>query len=809
MKHMKYYIRLSVMVCIGLSGGLSSASKPSMEKITPPIGTRGTSFSVAAIGSGLSDVKNVVFYEPGVSCSSIEVLRDDEIRLQIEAETNCKLGSHPFRLSGPNGVSEIRSITLTPFSMLSEEEASKKVLAGTNTILGSLEGDAIDSYEIELKEGETFSAEVHAMRLGAGFLDTKLELVDSDGSSIVTSDDSPLTKQDPSFSIRAPKSDRYRLSITSVDGRADADSPYALHVGPFPRPYGIFPIGVSAGSVQQVFAVHDDPTLKAEYTVTTDRDSRGTHGFEISQNGISCPSLIPLRVFDGSIVYAGKEPDGSATSTSTVPCSIQGVILEKGQTDIVSFVTQKSGLHRIEVFASRMGSKLDSVIELKDSEGSLIATGDDFEGLDAKIDFNAEEGELYQVSIFDKRGNGSFNNTYCLEVTPTQPVVTAFLPRRDKRSQARQVIEVPAGNRVLAYFGVRKEGTNNPVMIGLSNLPSSLKVQAGMEQPDSFVVPVVIDSSSSGGEIVSLAGVLNTLTGESIDFQQVVDLIHGPADTLFQAATTERFVVATTNPNPFKVDLDPLVVPLATDGTLGLKVRVERGEDFDLPVEIKLSYLPEWIEATDNVTVPADQFETVIPLRSFEQAQPREWPIVVEASAGLPARASEEDGSERPNRRRTRTPLDYSTVASSLQKLRIVETPCTGSISPISAEQSQTVSVQCDVRLGDGIPDRMIATLEGLPNRVTAEPVEIARDASTVTFDLIMASDAPLGTFPDIYCRLSGEINGTSVSYCLARRTKLVISKAGESMKDENGNPLSPLDALRRKSSITSPNTNP
>jgi len=244
---------------------------------------------------------------------------------------------------------------------------------------------------------------------------------------------------------------------------------------------------------------------------------------------------------------------------------------------------------------------------------------------------------------------------------------------------------------------------------------------------------------------------------------------------------------------------------------LGLKVRVSRTEEFDLPIELKLSYLPEWIEAVEKVTVPADQSETVIPLRSFEQAQPREWPIVVEASAGIPVKATEEDGDERRSRKRTRTPLDYGTVASSLQTLRIIETPCNGNISPISAEQSQTVSVQCHVKLGDGIPDRLIATLEGLPNRVTAEPVEVDKAASSVTFDLIMASDAPLGTFPDVYCRLSGEINGTYGSYCLARRTKLVISKAGESMKDENGNPLSPLDALRRKSTITSnkPNTNP
>jgi hypothetical protein len=798
-----------MMVCLGLSGGLSLASKPSLEMVTPPIGTRGSSFTVAVVGSGLSDVKKVVFYEPGLSCSSIEVVQDDEIRLQIAAETNCKLGSYPFRLSGPNGVSEIRSITLTPFSMLSEEEASKKVTTGTFTILGSLEGDSIDSYEIELKEGETFSAEVHAMRLGAGFLDTKLELLDSDGSSIVTSDDSPLTQQDPSFSIRVPKSGKYRLSITSVDGRADADSPYALHVGSFPRPYGIFPIGVSAGSEQQVVAIHDDPKLKAEYTVTSDRISMGTRGFEISQNGTSCPSLIPLRVFDGSVVYAGKEPNQSATSTNTVPCSIQGAILDKGQTDKVSFVAQKSGLHRIEVYASRVGSKLDSVIELRDSEGSLVATGDDFEGLDAKIDFNAEEGEQFYVSISDKRGNGGFNNSYCLEVTPVQSAVTAFLPRRDKRSQARQIIEVPSGNRVLAYFGVRKEGTNAPVAIGLTNLPSSLKVQAGMEQPDSFVVPVVIESSSNEEEIVSLAGVVNTLTGEKIDFQQVVDLIHGPADTLFNAATTDQVVVATTLPNPFKVDLDPFAVPLATDGTLGIKVRVERSEDFDLPIELRLSYLPEWIEASDKVIVPADQSEIVIPLKSFELAQPREWPIVVEASAGLPAKAAEDDGADRRTRRRARTPLDFGTVASSLQTLRIIETPCTGSIPSISAEQSQVVSVKCNVKLGEDVPDRLVATLEGLPNRVTAEPVEIDKETSTVTFELTMASDAPLGTFPDIYCRLSGELNGTPVSYCLARRTKLVISKAGESMKDANGNPLSPLDALRRKSSITNLNNNP
>ncbi len=370
----------------------------------------------------------------------------------------------------------------------------------------------------------------------------------------------------------------------------------------------MFPNGIASGSEQTINAVHEHPHGNAGFHVSAINKTPGTHGFEISQHGVSCPSLIPLRVFDGAVVSAhGKANQSSSFNHDTpcaVPCSIHGVILDKGQIDHLSFIAQSDGLHRIEVFASRLGSKLDSIIELRDAEHNLLAAGDDFEGLDAKIDFSAEAGQRYFVSITDKRGNGGVINSYCLEVTSIQPAITAFLPRRDKRSQAKQIIEVPSGNRVLAYFGIRKEGTHDPVSIGLSNLPSSLKVQSGIEQPDSFVIPVVIESTSHEGEFVSLASVINTQSNEKVDFQQIVDLIHGPADTLFHAATTDRVVVATTIPNPFKVELEPLSVPLASDGTLGLKVRVERSGDFDLPIELRLSYLPEWVEAPIRLSFP-------------------------------------------------------------------------------------------------------------------------------------------------------------------------------------------------------------
>jgi hypothetical protein len=323
------------------------------------------------------------------------------------------------------------------------------------------------------------------------------------------------------------------------------------------------------------------------------------------------------------------------------------------------------------------------------------------------------------------------------------------------------------------------------------------------------VIPVVIEADENSGEGLSLAGVVNSLSGSELDFEQAVDLIALSADRLFHGYSVEHVAVATTQPNPFRVDLEPIVVPLASDGTLELKVKVQRNDDFDLPIDLKLSYLPEWVEAAEKITVQTDQSEVLITVRAFEGVKAQEWPLVVEASPGVPTRAASEDGEERRPRRRSRSPLDFSTVSSSLETLRIIDTPCTGTIDSISAEQSQTVLVNCQMNLGQGIPDQLTATLEGLPNRVTAEPVEIDRSTSKVTFEVTMADDAPLGTFPDLYCRLSGELNGTPVSYCLARRTKLVIAKLGESMKDEKGNPLSPLEALRRKSTTNNLNNNP
>ena len=58
----------------------------------------------------------------------------------------------------------------------------------------------------------------------------------------------------------------------------------------------------------------------------------------------------------------------------------------------------------------------------------------------------------------------------------------------------------------------------------------------------------------------------------------------------------------------------------------------------------------------------------------------------------------------------------------------------------------------------------MVATIEGLPNRVSVEPVSISQDDSVARFKLILHEDASTGTFDKMVCRLTGELGGSLAS---------------------------------------------
>jgi hypothetical protein len=816
----------TLLVACVLCGQVSSSS-PSLELITPSVGTRGSSFAIVAKGAALKETRKVVFYDSGIHCEDIKSLNEDEIQITLRVDANCTLGAHPFRLLSDEGYSELRTLTVSPFpTVLEETDSAIQPITANTTILGTLESDDVDIYQIQANAGERISAEAVGVRLGASLLDTVLTFRDPKGRIIQRVDDTPLLNQDPAFSVLAKETGSYTVEITSAGGNADADSQYALHVGNFPRPYSLFPLGAREGTeveMEFVSSIGDRSDISPK-KMRFDSGFSGTRHVEIIANGTVCPSPIPVRLnnFDQSFVLDQSsesvpvsgfnsitDSDSNRTEVLSVPVAVHGSILGTAEVDSFRFSVHQTSTVSLEVFASRLGSLLDSLVEVHDQSGHTVCHGDDFESHDSRLVFEAKAGEVYTATIRDKRKNYGDAYNYCIELAPLRSSIMAFFPRRSKLSQSGQTIAIPRGNRTLGFIGIRRDRVDGDVTLGFMGMPEGASCDCPTILNSQFAIPAVFAADSAaatGGSLVDIRAAIEDETNgiSAGGFTQVVDLVNGPADAIFQPAKVDRLGVAIISPVPYSIELIKPTVPLSIDGSIGIVVQVKRESGFDAPVDITFPLLPEWVDCDSKIRIAGDQEFGTIFLRSNQRARPGSWPIVAEATPGLAdgnsKRAS--DATMPRGRSRLSSASSIVSVASSLHYLHISESPVRGAIAPIAAERGEIVDIECELEIEPSAPTSLVATLEGLPNRVHAESVVVSSSDKVVRFKLVIEDDAPAGNFEGIVCRLSGTSGHQSLSYCLARDSKLVIAPQGGSQKDQSGRPLSQLEALRRRRNV-------
>src|SRR5262249_49124118 len=168
---------------------------------------------------------------------------------------------------------------------------------------------------------------------------------------------------------------------------------------------------------------------------------------------------------------------------------------------------------------------------------------------------------------------------YRVEASQREPKLSAFLPRPNRLSQERQTVAIPRGNRVAAMLAVQRHGLDGAVDLQLKSLPGGVSATQVSIPPDRFWTPIVLearpDPPRSGplAEVIASAKVgQRPVTGS---FIQVVDLVAGSADALFQSASVNRLAVAVIEEAPFKLSLENAQTALAQDGTLGLQIRAD------------------------------------------------------------------------------------------------------------------------------------------------------------------------------------------------------------------------------------------
>lgn len=803
---------LTSVLCLG--HGVTFASNPSIESATPPIAQRGSTFELRLEGSGFAANAEFLFYRAGVKCQSIRVDSETSLVAQIVCEPDCPLGAHPYRLRTSQGISELRVLHVSPFAVVSETEANNDIaraqgITGNNTVIGSLPGADVDYFMVTRRKGERISAEVQGVRLGISLFDSKLRLIAPDGKTLTSVDDTALFAQDPYFTFVAPLDGDYIIEISNSSGEGDDGSVYALHLGSFPRPNRAFPNGGPAGETVPTELLGDaSGAWNQEVALSAVAGVFG--GLFAERDGQISPTATPFRVVDfGNVIE--KEPNQKIgdlpISGTSLPIAFNGILQSAGDEDLFRFVVKEGELIAFEAFAAQMGSMTDTVLSILSLEGEELARNDDYVGLDSRLLWRCPRSGDYILRVQDKRGAGGKLNFYRVEAKAPVPSITSFLARRDRLSQSGQMIRVPRGNRVLALVGVRRDGWQGVAEVGFPQLPPGVTSETAPLPADQYLTPVVLEAPTDApilGQLLSAAA-RATAPNAKIEggFEQTVDLVASSADRAFTAISVDRLAMAVTDPAPFRIRLAPLATSLPRDGSLDVIIEVERDANFEGAIEVTFPFLPSWVDGPEKITIAPDAKSATYRLRAHAEVALQKWPLVAEGKVGL-AQVRDEATMAAPGvpsfrRRGGRGGAKADQVVSTqLSTLEIAASPISGTIGELTAEPGRELTVTIPLKHDGATPEAMTASLVGLPNRVTAQNVQVSAADNSVAFKVQLAGDAPLGEFANVFCELSGTLKEQSVIYRVGRGASLRIVRPGELVTDVSGRALSRLEILRK-----------
>jgi hypothetical protein len=798
-------------LCAVWLGGSAWAAPPTVEVVAPAVGQRGTEFTLTLTGARLADPRELMLYAPGVVCTKLTAANENEVTATLKAAPDCRPGEYPFRLRTPGGASELRTFRVTATPVVAEQEpnddpATAQAVPLGVAVAGAVENGGADCFAVTLKKGQRLAAEVEAVRLGAEFTDTTLTVLGPDGKELAAADDTPLTRQDPFLTVVVPADGVYVVRVREAGGGGGDASRYVLHLGTFCRPAAVFPAGGQAGTEVKVALLGD---AAGSQTQSVRLPATGApFDFYPTDAGGAAPTPNPFRVSPfPNVLEAEPNDDPKQVRTAAAwPVAFNGVIGSPGDTDHFRFRAAAGDVIDVHAFAHRLGSPLDTVVSVLDADGNLVSQNDDDETHDSRLQVTIRADGEYVVRVRDKRKQGGPHFVYRVELDRPKPGLAVSLAAPGRKTQDRQVVAVPRGNRTLAFLAVRRDGCDGPVAVSTGPLPKGVAAKAGTVAEGEYLLPVVFEAAADaplGGALVEVSATggdpKGLVTG---GFSQAVTLSAGPGDAAFHAVTLTKLAVVVVGAAPYSATIEAPAVPAPVDGVLDVVVRVTRAKDFAEPLAVTFPSLPPGVEAPTSVIVPAEQSEVVVPLVVHPSAEPGDWRLGVEVRVAPPGRSGRDplsvgmNGLGTGGGRRPRKAVEgLPTVSSGLVAAKVAAAPVAGRFAPVAAEQGKTITVVC--ALDAGLPGEFTATLAGLPPRAATPAVVMKPGAKQIEFAITVDPTTPPGEHPTLVCELVREVGGRKVVYRLGRGGVLTVSAPGAVKTDAAGKPLSPLDALR------------
>lgn len=340
----------------------SQQALPVAKKLTPAVARTGQKLTLTIEGQHLDQVKDVVLTVPGAT-AQIDRQTPTSMRVALNIPATARAGVHELRLKGPAGLSAPQALILDAYAQTPERDAGNSPATGQKvtlpiSIAGTLDraGDA-DFYRFEAVKGQSLG--VQLVRMPGAKLDPMLQLTDLSGRVLAQGTAGRLGH---TFA----EAGRYAVGVRDREYRGGPGLTYRLHLGEIPVVTAVSPLGLRRGT-------EADVRLEGVF-LDSDRVRVRIPADAVPGSKIAVPMTTKRGVPLGApqVVVGAHTEVAAPERVIPVPGTANGRLDREGQHDVWTFTARKGQRLVLETEARRLGSALDSTLEILDAAGKPV-----------------------------------------------------------------------------------------------------------------------------------------------------------------------------------------------------------------------------------------------------------------------------------------------------------------------------------------------------------------------------------------------------------------------------------------------------
>jgi hypothetical protein len=599
-----------------------------LEKARDKMQAEGQTGAVLRPGARFAELRRIV-NEMGVTDEELKALDDfrkqrtdpkrqlnpqiaETVTLRVKLAPDAEPGERELRLLAGAGLTNPLRFQVGPLPEYCENEPNDTtpdtgLRRPLPVVLNGqiLPGD-VDRFSFQAHKGERLVVAAAARELipyladaVPGWFQATLTLYDAKGNEVAYDDDYRFDP-DPVLFYEIPAEGEYVLQIADAVYRGRQDFVYRITLGEVPFVTSIFPLGGREGDPATVDVKGWNLPVQS-LTLRPDETTPGIHAVSVKAAERASNS-VPFAV-DELPERLEKEPNDETPGAQRVvtPLVVNGRIDRPGDWDVFRFEGRAGDEIVAEVQARRLGSPLDSVLELTDAHGRQLAVNDDHEDKGAGLTTHHADSRLcvtlpahgdYYLRLGDTQHQGGEAYAYRLRIGPPQP---DFELRVVPSS-----INVRAGATVpITVFALRRDGFSDDISLDLVDAPPGFTLSGGWVPAGADQVRLTLTAPPFGRE----EPVTLHLEGRAVIGGREIRRPAVAADDMMQAFIYRHLVpasdlmVAVIGRGRFRTTLklvEQTPVKLPADGTARVRVSLPSGPLMG-QVQLALSDPPEGI----------------------------------------------------------------------------------------------------------------------------------------------------------------------------------------------------------------------